>query len=197
LVAALLACGLAAQVGARLSRPGLPERPLHPHALGEQGGTERDRLSDALCVVDLGVEMGDIDRIRAEVVVEVERFAESEELDRETRFRLVGLGESLLGRYDFARLYYDMALASEQTAAWQLARERERGLAAALTLVEGQQARRFEAAVFQIWDLAWCELEGRMNSLEGDARLQPLTELHSSDPTLHASHLHPTSSAAH
>ncbi len=197
LVAALLACALAVQVGARLARPDLPERSLDPRALGEQGGAERDRLSDALCVVDLGVEMGDVDRVRAEVSAEIQRFAESEGLGRQTRVRLVGLGESLLGRYDFARLYYDMALVSEQTASWRLARERERGLAAATTLVDGEQARRFESAVFQIWDMAWCDFERGMNGLEGGAPLQPLTELHSTEPVLGAPRLHPVSSAAH
>jgi hypothetical protein len=183
LVAALMAGVLVLQGSALLARPTHPAQAIQVDALGQQGTVDRGRLSNAVCAIDLGVDMQHIARVRAATLAEVRRFAEYEGIDRHALLQLVGLGEALLVRYDFARLYYDMALLPPETTTWQLARERERGLAAAELLVSHDQARRFEATVFQAWDSAWYALEGQLESFEDGPRPPPLTELSSTEPT--------------
>lgn len=182
LVAGLLAGVLVMQGVALLARHDLPDQALQVDALGQQGTVDRGRLSNAVCAIDLGVDMEHVATVRAATLAEVQHFTESEDIERATMLRLVGLGESLLVRYDFARLYYDMALLPPETTTWQLARERERGLAAAELLVPHDQARRFEATVFQAWDAAWYELEDRLESFDDGPRPPPLTELRSTEP---------------
>lgn len=183
IIAVLLACAIAMQAAALLSRPALPAAALQVDALGQQGTVDRGRLSNAVCAIDLGVDMDEITRRRSSVMGELRRFADALEIEPPALHSLLGLGEALLVRYDFARLYYDMALLPPETTLWQLRRERERGLAATSLLLPPDQARSFEAELFQAWDRSWTALEDSLSAPADGSRPPRLTTLGSSEPT--------------
>jgi hypothetical protein len=166
-VAVLLALALTAQLAALTLRPPSLQYAPVARALGPQGEQGRSALGTALCAVDLGLSPRSVLELERRNLAELERWLMEREIGPAARQRLLGLGEALLSRYDYARLFYDMALIPPESARWQLAREREHGRMAAARVLGEEEAERYEAALFGIWEERWREVEAGLDKLGG------------------------------
>jgi hypothetical protein len=174
--AALLLLGvLAVEAVALALRPPAVQLALDERALGPQGERGRSALGTALCAIDLGLSPRRVEQIGVEVLVELDGWSSELGLEPADRQRLLGLAEALIARYDLARLSYDLALIPGDSAAWQLAREREHGRQAAARLLSELQAERFEEALFEAWDRRWLQEEAGLEAPGGAPGLPALT----------------------
>ncbi len=156
-------------------RPLPPQDSLAIANLGPQGNRRHvNPLEHAVCAIDIGVGLQGMERLEAEVVGEVEAWIVEQVLDLDTRTRLLGLGEILVNRYDFARLYHDMALLPPATCRVMLANERARGVEAAGAFLPSEAALRFERALYESWDGHWQALEAELAPLQGQPSFSDL-----------------------
>lgn len=157
-VAVVLGLGIAVECHFLRLWPSLPPLEEQVGLIGLDGAAASVDTADALCVVDLGLRYEALLDARDDALRELAVALEQDGHPPEIQARLLGLGEAMLARHDAARVYHDSALLRPEIAAWRLARDRERCLAAAAYLLEPEPARRFEAQVFEAWERAWRDL---------------------------------------